>query len=291
VLQFWQASGILHPLEAARLARFGGSMSALRPHLLFAVLLILSGLGSVPVSAQRPTSRKLAAAQPTPQAAPVAPPAPLTLEQMPTTPPEVTYSNGQLTIVAHNSTLADILTAVRNRTGAAVDIPSNATERVVSHLGPGPAREVLAALLNGSHFNYVMLGSPADPTGLDRVILIFKAGGGETASAAMSPSQPISQPSAQSGAPPAAGDDDLSADDITSMDDTTDTDGQLDDTAAEAAQPAQQGPKTPEQLLQELQRQQQGLQQQQQPPGAPPQGFPMPGQTPPTRVPQPQPPQ
>jgi hypothetical protein len=80
---------------------------------------------------------------------------------MPTSAPQVSFHNDQLTIVAHNSTLGDVLRAVRNQTGAAVEIPANATERVVGRFGPGPARDVLAVLLNGSHFNYVMLGSAA----------------------------------------------------------------------------------------------------------------------------------
>src|SRR5439155_9467675 len=56
-----------------------------------------------------------------------------------------------------------------------VDVHSNATERVVSNLGPGPARDLLASLLNGSHFNYVMLGSPNDPHMVQRIILTSKA--------------------------------------------------------------------------------------------------------------------
>ena len=96
---------------------------------------------------------------------------------MPAVPPQVQYSQGQLTIVAENSTLADILRGVRKQTGAVVEIPPNATERVVAHLGPGPARDVLATLLNGSHFNYVMMGSPAHPDSVDRLILTSKTGG------------------------------------------------------------------------------------------------------------------
>ena len=96
---------------------------------------------------------------------------------MPALPPQVRYSRGQLTIVAENSTLADILRAVRAQTGAMVEVPPNATERVVTHLGPGPARDVLAALLNGTHFNYVMLGSPAHPDSVERLILTSKSGG------------------------------------------------------------------------------------------------------------------
>jgi hypothetical protein len=102
---------------------------------------------------------------------------PLTLEQMPAIPPQVTFQNGLLTIVAQNSTLGDILHAVRSQTGAAVDVPANATERVVGQFGPAPARDVLASLLNGSLFNYLMLGSESDASALQRVILTPKPAG------------------------------------------------------------------------------------------------------------------
>ncbi len=89
--------------------------------------------------------------------------------------PQVNYQNSQLTIIAPNSTLADILRAVRKQTGAEIEIPS-APERVVTHLGPGPAREVVAELLNGSRFNYVLLGSPGNEAQLTRVVLVAKTG-------------------------------------------------------------------------------------------------------------------
>jgi hypothetical protein len=95
-------------------------------------------------------------------------------DQRPAIAPVVTYANGKLTIVAKNSTLSDILTAVGEKTGAAIDVPEDATERVVSELGPGPAREVVAALLNGSHFNYVMVGTETNPNSVARVILTAK---------------------------------------------------------------------------------------------------------------------
>jgi len=95
-------------------------------------------------------------------------------DQRPAIAPVVTYANGKLTIVAKNSTLSDILAAVGEKTGAAIDIPEDATERVVSELGPGPAREVVAALLNGSHFNYVMVGTETNPNSVARVILTAK---------------------------------------------------------------------------------------------------------------------
>ena len=63
------------------------------------------------------------------------------LDSIASVPPQVTYENNQLTIVASNSTLADVLRAVRKTTGADIDVPA-APERVVTHLGPGPARDV-----------------------------------------------------------------------------------------------------------------------------------------------------
>lgn len=88
--------------------------------------------------------------------------------------PVVAYQNDQLTILANNSTLSSILQMVRERTGALLDLPAGATERVFGRWGPGPVREVLAGLLNGSRFNYVMLGSAADPNGLAQIILSAK---------------------------------------------------------------------------------------------------------------------
>ncbi len=105
--------------------------------------------------------------QPAPESSRVPP----TLEQMPAVPPKVNFANGLLTIVAENSTLGDVLRAVGTQTGAAIEMSTDATERVVAHLGPGPARDVISKLMSGSHFNYVILGSAAQPDHIDRVIL------------------------------------------------------------------------------------------------------------------------
>lgn len=109
---------------------------------------------------------------------PVGPLPQIPMDQLPAVPPHVSYQYGLLTIVAQNSTLADILLDVRKLTGASIDIPPNATERVVTRLGPGPARDVLAALLNGTGFNYVMVGSPSDPAALSALLLIMGSAGG-----------------------------------------------------------------------------------------------------------------
>jgi hypothetical protein len=100
---------------------------------------------------------------------------PLTPEQRPAAVPVVAYADGKLTVVANNSTLGDILRAIAAKTGASIDIPTAASERVVSQLGPAPARDVMAALLNGSHYNYVMVGTENNPNSVAHVILTAKS--------------------------------------------------------------------------------------------------------------------
>jgi hypothetical protein len=88
------------------------------------------------------------------------------------TSPKVTYVNGQLTISAQDASLGDVLRAVSVKTGAVIEFPADrAQEHLFANAGPGPVREVLAVLLNGSRFNYVMLASPTNPNILQRMIL------------------------------------------------------------------------------------------------------------------------
>ena len=177
-----------------------------------------------------------------PQPAPPPPPqllVPLSLQQLPSTPPQVSYDQGKLTIVAQNSTLGDILRAVRDKTGATLDVPTNATERVVVRMGPGSARDVLAQLLNGSSFNYVILGSASDSSKVDRVVLSTKqrvsVGNAEPQPASAAPEP---QPATGFGF---------------SQQPANDEDEDTSETPAD--QPPTQAPvRTPEQLLQELQR-------------------------------------
>jgi hypothetical protein len=236
---------------------------------------------------RKPTKKQGKQEQPVPPlpAYTPAPLQPLPLDQVPAVAPRVQYSGGELTIVAHNSTLSDVLKAVRQQTGADLDIPPNASERVVADLGPGPARDVIAALLNGTHFNYVMVGSATDPTAVHTIVLTAKTGTADTATtaAASRPGSPQrGLPGAAAVVPPPSADATPGADNDGS-DDADAADEQAEQTDQQNQQnPAQQTPKTPEQLLQELQRQQQ--QQQQNPQsGQPPQGV-LPNQ-PPTAAP------
>lgn len=177
--------------------------------------------------------------------------------------PQVSYQDGQLTIVAPNSTLGDILRGVRKHTSADIEIPPTASERVVTRLGPGPAREVMAELLNGSRFNYILLGSPDNANVLVRVVLVAKTSDTPTPG----PGQPASSPDAAKVADTPDAD---PADDA--------ADDNPDPATAEADQPPaaepQPGVKTPQQMLQEMQQRQIQMQQQPGQPGLYPPGRP-----------------
>ncbi len=251
--------------------------------LLMSVAILCAGSFSPKAEATQ-THRKAKAAkkpalQPLPSG-PTGPVQPIPLDSIAAVPPQVSYQNNQLTIVAPNSTLGDILRAIRKLTGAEIEIPS-APERVVTHLGPGPARSVVAELLNGSRFNYVLLGSPQDDTVLTRVVLVAKASPENLTPAPANQPQLTQSTSAppQNPEEPAPDVNDAEA----APDDNSATDDSADPAAAEAEQqgnPDQPGVKTPQQMLQEMQQRQMQLQQQQ-----PGQG-PMPGAAVPPNPPQ-----
>ncbi len=81
----------------------------------------------------------------------------------------VTFENGKLRIRADKATLAQVLFEVQRQTQAEIAIPAGAEqEQVVADLGPASARDVLAALLNGSAYNFVFVGTELT---LEQVIL------------------------------------------------------------------------------------------------------------------------
>jgi hypothetical protein len=85
---------------------------------------------------------------------------------------DVSFRNGLLAIKANKATLAAVLMAIQQRTGADVSIaPGAEQEKVVVDLGPAPAQEVIAELLHGSKFNFLILSAANDPGKLDRVVL------------------------------------------------------------------------------------------------------------------------
>lgn len=247
----------------------------------FTVAALAFGLTlSASAAAQNRKGHKPKAAKPAaqPQQAPIsqqqaAPEPPPTPEHGPSSPPEVTFRNGQLTIVARNSTLSDVLNQVRSKTGALIDMPAPSNDRVAGQFGPGAPRDVMAQLLNGSHFDYVMVGSQSDPSGLKKVVLTAKMSGptpppqqpNNPPTQAYNPSmQPAQMDQDQQDQPPP---------DEANTDVQPDVPPQAEQEEPQGEQSQQQpnpngGPvvKTPEQLLRELQQQQQQQQNQGQPP-------------------------
>ena len=119
-----------------------------------------------------PLPAKIEAAEVLPAPPPPPPPPPLTPEQKPPEKPQVLWDGSQLTIIAQNSTLADILAEVKALTGTTLDLPPDASrERMAAKLGPGPARQVLSSLLSGTSFDYIILASDTDPAGVHTVML------------------------------------------------------------------------------------------------------------------------
>jgi len=261
VLQFSEAVGASEPSFKAigvlfmRVRRLNFSM------FLLVSILILAGINSAQATPKH-AKRKAAVPETTVEVVPAPPPPPpLSPEQLPAVAPQVSYQNGQLTIVARNSTLGDILRAVHTKTGANVELSGGAPERVVGQFGPGPSRDVVASLLNGSHFNYVMLGSAGNADQLERLILSPKVGGDvPVPGPAQPPVQAQTQPVGVPPQPEAQPDQDASNDDF--GDSSTDAEAVDQPAEDQGQQIGQPNAKTPEQMLLEIQRQQQ-LQQQQ----------------------------
>ncbi len=114
--------------------------------------------------------RKASAAHAVPPAPvpdpPPAPPAPeppkWPLNESPT-PPSVRWDSQGLHVEATNSSLRQILDEVATTTGAKVE-GLGPDERVFGDYGPGPARDVLSQILNGSTYNVLMLGDEGQGT-------------------------------------------------------------------------------------------------------------------------------
>ncbi len=116
---------------------------------------------------------------------------------------EVSFHDGLLSIRANKASLSQVLFAVHQRTGAEVAVAAGAEqEQVVADIAPGPAPEVLARLLNGSRFNFLILSSATDPRALDRVILSPR---GEGAAGGPPPMQSSSDDSDDDAPQPDAG--------------------------------------------------------------------------------------
>lgn len=146
---------------------------------------LVAAVGTQPASAPAQPVVKLQNTSLVAHATVVSPSAPVTAPQtsapargisaapapaVPAQPPvSVSFIDGLLRIHAEKATLAQVLFEVQRQTRADIPIPAGAEqEEVAADLGPAPARDVLGALLNGSHYNFIFVGNELS---LEQVIL------------------------------------------------------------------------------------------------------------------------
>jgi hypothetical protein len=137
--------------------------------------------------------KKPIAATPAPQPpappAPVAPPPPDWPTNDPPVAATVVYDSRGLLITASNSSLAQILKDVSTDTGAKVE-GLGMDQRIFGTYGPGPAREVLSQLLDGSGYNILLVGDRGQ--GTPRRIVLSAQGGNAPQNAANNAPTPAS---------------------------------------------------------------------------------------------------
>jgi hypothetical protein len=193
-----------------------------------------------------------AAAAPVVQDPPLEPPAPephapeppkWPLNEAPA-PPTIRWDSQGLHVEATNSSLRQILDDVSTTTGAKVEGLA-ADERVFGSYGPGPARDVVSQILQGSSYNVLMLGDEGQ--GTPREIILS-----ERTRAGSQPGEANSRPNPQ--------------DEDVEQPEPEEPTAQQQPNRQPIQPPINQpgGPMTPQQRMLEMQRQQMQMQQQQQ---------------------------
>lgn len=115
-------------------------------------------------------------AQAAPPVAPQPPPPPVPPALQSAQPAKITFSQNQLSIDAQNSSLAEILRDISSKTGMQIQ-GLNHDERIYGDYGPGSVTSTLTALLDGSGYNFVLIGSSS---GSSPMQLLLNPGSGET---------------------------------------------------------------------------------------------------------------
>ncbi len=106
----------------------------------------------------------------------------------------VDYKNGRLSILAEKVSLSQVLSEVQRKIGADIPIPAMAAqEQVIVNTGLLPVREALASLLNGSRFNFIIVGADNDPSKIKSVILTFRGASGISQPAMAAPQAPATE--------------------------------------------------------------------------------------------------
>jgi hypothetical protein len=154
--------------------------------------------------------------------APVVPPPPPRPAEQPPNPATIQFNNGLLTVRAQNSSLVNILTQIQHQTGLVIDGLGH-DQRVYGQYGPGNISTTLSALLDGSGYDFVIVGGGSGHAA-PRLILSTPGSGG-----------------AATTAPPA----------VVSNQDASPANGDQSDPADPTAPPQ---PKSPQEIFNELRR-------------------------------------
>jgi hypothetical protein len=122
---------------------------------------------------------------------------------------EIKLQDDKLSLVSNKASLAEVLNELHAQLNADIPIPAGAEQELVAVvLGPGTQREVISKLLEGSRYNFIIVGTDQDANKVERVILSPKTPGGVVAGASgsMEDTVPVAQmqtpPQRSTGAPP-----------------------------------------------------------------------------------------
>lgn len=204
-----------------------------------------------PMPVQRPTPPANLAPQLPPQS-PIGAPAPAQVPAAQSSPmgpavaPVVTYRDGLLSVQAMNSSLSSVVTAIRNKTGIEFEGAEGISERVAIALGPAPEGDVLSAIFAGSKYDFLAIGRADSPSIVQKVILTVKNAPGAVAGTEAQAQRPAANQGEEEEVPD---------EQINNGGDPQDTPVQppVPQPPPQAETPQNQQPKSPEQLLQELQ--------------------------------------
>ena len=126
---------------------------------------------------------------------PHAPPAPKKVE--------ITFQDGRLRLVSNKASLAEVLNEIRAQLNADIVVPAGAEQEVVAvALGPSTPRDVISKLLDGSRYNFIIVGTDADANQVERVVLSPKTVIAESAIAPQTPVVDTEGGDRSVGAPP-----------------------------------------------------------------------------------------
>jgi hypothetical protein len=143
-----------------------GSTDARKPH----IVVDRPGLERLFKTHQKTQKAPVAEAPKTP----AAPAYPVPPARQPARPATVTFEGGQLHVQANNSSLSAIFGQISRETGLTVDGMSS-DARLYGEYGPGPVAGIVSKLLEGSRYNYVLVGVGSN--GVPKKLMLTPVGG------------------------------------------------------------------------------------------------------------------